>query len=210
MTQIIDALHWRYATKAYDASKKLTENQVNTLIEAVRLSPASFGLQAYKLIHVKDEETREKLKAAAWGQTQVTDASDLFVFAVATNLSDAHVDAFIAETAKTRNMPVEALAEYTGMIKGSINSRTEEGKVTWLAKQAYIALGVLLSAAATEHIDATPMEGFDSAQFDEILGLKEHNLTSVVIAAVGFRSAEDSYATLGKVRISKENLVIEK
>jgi nitroreductase len=210
MTQIIDALNWRYATKAYDTSKKLTEDQVNTLIESVRLSPASFGLQEYRLIHVKDTGTREKLKAAAWGQTQVTDASDLFVFAVATNLNEVHVDSFMQETAKTRNIPAEALAEYAGMIKGSIGGRTDADKIIWLAKQAYIALGVLLSAAATEHIDATPMEGFDCAQFDEILGLKEHNLTSVVMVPVGFRSAEDKYAALAKVRISKENLVIEK
>lgn len=210
MTKIINSLNWRYATKAYDTNKKLTVEQVDTLIESVRLSPSSFGLQPYKLIHVKNTETREKLKAVAWGQTQITDSSDLFVFAVPTNLNDSHVDTFIAETAKIRNIPLETLQEYSSIIKGSVNSRDEAGKINWSAKQAYIALGILLTAAADMEIDATPMEGFDNAQFDEILGLKESNLTSVVVCATGHRSEADTYASLAKVRVNKENLVIEK
>lgn len=210
MIQTINSLNWRYATKAYDLNKKLDPGQISDLIETVRLSPSSFGLQPYKLIEVKNPETREKLKAAAWGQTQITDASNLFVFAVPTNLSDTDVDVFINRTATTRNIPVENLAEYSTMIKGSINSRDEAEKINWVAKQAYIALGVLLTAAAEANIDASPMEGFDSAQFDEILGLKELNLKSVVICAVGYRSDEDTYANLAKVRVSKDDLVIER
>lgn len=210
MIQTINSLNWRYATKAYDLNKKLDPGQISDLIETVRLSPSSFGLQPYKLIEVKNPETREKLKAAAWGQTQITDASNLFVFAVPTNLSDTDVDVFINRTATTRNIPVENLAEYSTMIKGSINSRDEAEKINWAAKQAYIALGVLLTAAAGANIDASPMEGFDSAQFDEILGLKELNLKSVVICAVGYRSDADTYAGLAKVRVSKDDLVIER
>ncbi len=210
MTKIIDTLNWRYATKAYDKDRKLTSEQIDTLIESIRLSPSSFGLQPYKIIHVKNSDIREKLKSVAWGQSQITDASDLFVFTVPTNLNDSHVDTFIAETAKTRNISSETLQEYAGMIKGSISSRDEAGKINWSTKQAYIALGILLTTAADMKIDTTPMEGFDNVQFDEILGLKELNLTSVVACTAGYRSETDSYASLAKVRISKENLIIEK
>ena len=210
MTQIIDALNWRYATKAYDTTKKLSGEQVSTLIESIRLSPSSFGLPVYKVIHVKNPETREKLKAAAWGQAQVTDASEFLVFAAKTNIGEADVTEYMNDVSKVRNIPLENLEEYAGMINGSISSRTAEEKVTWAAKQAYIALGIVLAAAALEKIDASPMEGYDSNQFDEILGLKELNLKSVVVVALGHRAENDSYATLTKVRAAKESLVIEK
>lgn len=210
MTNIINAMNWRYATKAYDANKKLSEEQVITLIESVRLTPSSYGLPVYKVIHVKDVETREKLKAAAWGQPQITDASELFVFAVKTDINDSSVDDYAKLIAETRGVSVESLSEFTGMIKGTVNSLSEEHKSAWAARQAYIALGVLLATTALEEIDSTPMEGFDTKQFDEILGLKDYNLASVVVCAVGYRSETDSYAGLAKVRASKENLVIEK
>ena len=210
MTQIIDALNWRYATKAYDTTKKLSGEQVSILIESIRLSPSSFGLPVYKVIHVKNPETREKLKAAAWGQAQVTDASEFLVFAAKTNIGEADVTEYMNDVSKVRNIPLENLEEYAGMINGSISSRTAEEKVTWAAKQAYIALGIVLAAAALEKIDASPMEGYDSNQFDEILGLKELNLKSVVVVALGHRAENDSYATLTKVRAAKESLVIEK
>ncbi len=126
MANIIDALHWRYATKAYDTTKKLDAAQIDMLIESVRLTPSSFGLPTYKLIHVTDTETREKLKAAAWGQTQITDASDFFVFAAKTNVGDADIHEFISEVSKVRNIPLESLAGYADMIKGSVGSRTPE------------------------------------------------------------------------------------
>ncbi len=210
MTNIIDALNWRYAAKAYDTTKKLSDDQVSTLIESIRLSPSSFGLPVYKVIHVKNPETREKLKAAAWGQTQVTDASEFLVFAAKTDIGEADVTEFIAEVSKVRNIPVEGLAEYAGMINGSISSRTAEENTIWAAKQAYIGLGIVLATAALEKIDASPMEGFDANQFDEILGLKELNLKSVVVVALGHRAENDTYATLPKVRMSLANLVIEK
>jgi nitroreductase len=210
MTQIIDAMNWRYAAKAYSTSKKLDDTQVSTLIEAIRLAPSSFGLPTYKIIHVKNPELREKLKAAAWGQTQITDASNLFIFAAKTNITESDADAFIVEVAAIRNIPVDSLTGYEDMIKGAITSRSSDELTAWATKQAYIGLGVLLSAAALENIDASPMEGFDSKQFDEILGLKELGLTTVVIAPVGYRSENDAYANLAKVRVSTDNLVVEK
>jgi nitroreductase len=210
MTQIIDALNWRYATKAYDKSKKLSDDQVSMLIEAVRLTPSSYGLPVYKVIHVKDEETREKLKAVAWGQPQITDASDLFVFAVKSDLSDASVDEYAKLIAETRNIPTESLSEFMGMIKGTLNSLSPEHKEAWATRQAYIALGTLLVATAENNIDSTPMEGFDTNKFDEILGLKDLNLKSVVVCVAGYRSENDSYINLKKVRVDSSDLVVEK
>ncbi len=210
MKNIIDALNWRYATKAYDTNKKLSDEQLLTLIESVRLTPSSYGLPVYKVIHVKDAETREKLKAVAWGQPQITDASDLFVFAVKTDLNDTSVDEYMSLISTTRNAPIESLNEFSGMIKGTLNSLSSEHKEAWASRQAYIALGTLLTTAALHEIDATPMEGFTTTKFDEILGLNELNLKSVVVCALGYRSENDTYASLAKVRESKENIFIEK
>ena len=209
MQNITQALNWRYATKEYDTTKKLTDEQLDVLLKAIELTPTSFGIQAYKAIVVTNPEIRAKLRAAAWNQPQITDASHLIVFAVPTNLSEAHVDEYVANIAKVRNVSLESLNEYSGMMKGSVSSKTPEQRTEWLAKQVYIALGFLLETAAIENIDATPMEGFDPKQFDEILGLAAENLTSVVIATVGFRSESDAYAKLAKVRYGREELVKE-
>ena len=209
MTNIIENLNWRYATKKYDASKVLSSEQVDLLMETIRLAPSSFGVQPYTIINVKDKDVREKLKAAAWEQTQITDASDLVLFTVPTNLNDSDIEKFIQNTSDTRGVSLESLEEYSNMIKGSVNSRTPEEKISWSAKQAYIALGILLVAAAEQKIDATPMEGFDNAQFDEILDLKSKGLTTVVIAALGYRSEDDEYAGLAKVRKAKEDMCLE-
>lgn len=209
MQNIISALNWRYATKEYDSAKKLSDEQLETLLKSIDLTPTSFGIQAYKTIVVTNPEIREKLRAAAWGQTPITDASHLLVFAVPTNLSDLNVDNFVANIVKTRNVPVESLSGYIDMMKGSINSKTPEQRTEWLSRQVYIALGFLLATAAAGKIDATPMEGFNVKQFNEILGLTEQNLTAVVVAPVGFRSETDSYAKLTKVRFGRDVMVSE-
>jgi len=209
MTHIIDTLHWRYAIKKYDSTKIIPSEELDSLIEATRLSASSYGLQPYTILNIKDKEIRQKLRAAAWNQPQVTDASDLLVFAVPTGLNDADVDAFIANIAQTRGASLESLAEYAGMIKGTVNSLTPEKKIAWSARQAYIALGTLLIAAADQKIDASPMEGFDAKQFDEILGLGAKGLTSVVITALGYRAEDDAYAKLAKVRKAKGDIYLE-
>ena len=209
MQNIEQSLNWRYATKAFDSSKKLSNEQLDILLKSIELTPTSFGIQAYKVLVINNPEIREKLKAAAWGQTQLTDASHLFVFTVPTNLNDSHVDKFIETVSKVRNVPIESLVEYSGMIKGAVNSKTPEQKTEWLAKQAYISLGFLLETAALENIDVTPMEGFDPKQFDEILGLKEKNLTSIVVAAIGFRSESDEFQNYKKVRYTRDELIEE-
>ncbi len=210
MTNIIEALHWRYATKAYDTTKKISAEDMQTLLEATRLAPSSYGLQPWRMIHVINPEVRAKLKAAAWEQSQCTDASDIIVFAVETIFDEARVDAFIGQVASERGLDATTdLAGYKGMILGALTSRSAEENISWAGKQAYIALGMMLETAALMHIDATPMEGFDAKQFDEILGLSDKGLRSVVMCALGYRDPADSYAQMKKVRPEMAKMVLE-
>lgn len=208
MTNYIENLNWRYATKKFDASKKVSEENLNSLIEAVILSASSYGLQPYKIIVVTNPEIREKLKPAAWGQAQITDASHLIILANQTTFGEELVDNYITNVSTTRNIPTEGLKGYADFMKNSLTGLPDEKKAIWSAKQAYIVLGNLLSAAADLKIDACPMEGFDAAQFDEILGLKEKGLTAAVLAPIGYRSTEDETQHHKKVRKSKENIII--
>lgn len=206
---IIEKFKWRYAVKKFDTRRKLTDEQLKFLLESLNLAPTSYGLQPFKVLVIEDKNIREQLKAQAWGQNQVTDASHLVIFAAQTHLTGKDVDAFIANISKTRNIPVEALAEYEGMMKNTIQSRNPEQLTQWAARQAYIALGFLLSAAASANIDACPMEGFSNDAFDELLGLKAKGLTAVVMAPVGYRSEDDGYQNLAKVRKPLDEIVIK-
>lgn len=208
MKEIIDSLNWRYATKSFDSSKKLSDAQLEGLLSAVQLAPSSFGLQPYKVIVVKDQEIKEKLKAVAYGQAQLTDASHIFVFAIEKDFSEKHVDAFTKNIAETRGVAVESLKAYADVMKATVRARSAEELDVWNAKQAYIGLGILLETAALNSIDACPMEGFNATKFDEILGLESQNLHAVAIAAVGFRAADDVYQHYTKVRKSKDTLFI--
>ncbi|MCW3462794.1 NAD(P)H-dependent oxidoreductase [Chitinophaga nivalis] len=197
---ILEKLEWRYAVKKFDSTKKLSAAQLDRVIAATRLSASSYGLQPYKILVIENPAVREQLKAASWGQPQITDASQLIVFARYNDLNESHVDDYTNNIAATRNINPEDLAGFAGMMKGTVNNLDEQGKATWTAKQAYIALGTLLTAAAAEGIDACPMEGFNAAQYDEILGLKEKGLATAVIAAIGFRAADDEMQHAKKVR----------
>lgn len=205
---LIEKLTWRYATKKFDKTKKLTPSQLDELLRAVHLSPASTGVQSYKIIVIEDAAVREKLQQAAYGQSQIVDASQLIVFAAETNLDAQYVKKLIDHVAKSRSVDRVNLAGYEQMISGKINSMDEEQRINWAKKQAYIALGVLLTSAAELGVDACPMEGFSAPQFDEILGLKEKGLTTAVIAAVGFRAEDDAYSKLIKVRKPEEEMFI--
>ncbi|MCD0471383.1 NAD(P)H-dependent oxidoreductase [Flavobacterium sp. JAS] len=208
MSTLLDNLNWRYATKKFDATKKISAADLNTLKEAVRLSASSYGLQPYKVVIVENPEIREQLKAAAYGQTQITDASQLFIFANDLNTGAESVDAYIQDISETRGVPVDALAGFSDMMKGTIANLSPEAKNIWTAKQTYIALGTLLSAASELKIDATPMEGFNAAAFNEILGFDKLGLNASVIATVGYRHNEDDTQHYKKVRKSHENLFI--
>lgn len=200
MNTIIESLNWRYATKKYDATRKVSENDLSLLKEAVRLSVSSIGLQPYKVIIIENPAIRERLKASAYGQSAITDASHLFVFANEVNIGEKQVEAYLANIANTRGISRENLNDFATMIYGSINNMTPEQKDIWTSKQTYIALSTLINTAAYLNIDATPMEGFNSAEFNSILGLDEMGLNTSVIATIGYRHLEDPFQNIKKVR----------
>ena len=204
---ILEQMNWRYATKKMNGAK-IAPDKLNRILEAIRLSASSFGLQPYTIIVVEDAETRKKLLPAAYNQSQITDASHLLIFAAWENVTEERVDGYLKDISDTRGIPVESLTTYKGMMAGLLG-RSAEVNMNWAARQAYIALGTGLIAAAAEEVDSTPMEGFTPAAFDEILNLKEKGLKSLAILALGYRDAEhDPIVKLKKVRQSKEKLFI--
>lgn len=206
---LINQLNWRYATKQFDPQRKISAQDWAPLAEALRLTASSGGLQPWKFIVITDAAMRAKLRPASYGQAQITDASHLVVFAAKNNLSEADVDEHLANVAKVQGTPIEALAPLRGMLVGGIVQALDEpARNAWARNQAYIALGNFLTSAAVLGIDACPMEGFDRAQYDEILGLKAKGLASAVIATAGFRLPTDKYASQPKVRFPKERLFI--
>jgi len=205
---VIESLQWRSAIKSFDHTKKVSAEKLDQLLAAIQLSPSSAGLQNYKVLVVEDPEIREKLREAANGQAQLTQSSQVIIFAAETNVDEPFVKNYIDLVAKTREIGREHLVGFEQMINNNVNNLTEDQKIVWGAKQAYIALGVMLTAAAELGIDACPMEGFQAGKFDEILGLKALGLTTVVIAPIGYRSSEDVYSKMAKVRRPMEELFI--
>ncbi|POY37677.1 NAD(P)H-dependent oxidoreductase [Flavobacterium alvei] len=208
MSTFLEHQNWRYATKKFDSTKKISTEDLNTLKEAIRLSSSSYGLQLYKVFIIENSELRAKIQPAAWGQTQIVDASHLIVFANQTNITEADIDGYLKNVAETRNIPETALSGYGDFMKGGILSRSDDDKANWTSKQTYLALGNLLNAAAELKIDVTPMEGFVPAQVNEILGFNELGLNASLIAPIGYRSQEDDTQHYAKVRKSNEELFI--
>ena len=207
--QLTSALEWRYATKAFDATRKIPAATWSTLERALILSPSSFGLQPYKFLVITDAATRAKLMPATWGQKQVLDCSHYVVFAARTVLGAEHIDAFIKRTAEVRNITAESLKGYREMMHGSLVAGGTLSKMIpeWAARQAYIAIGNLMTSAAVLGVDACPIEGFEPDKYDDILNLKGGGFTSVVCCALGYRAADCKYATLPKVRFSAKELI---
>jgi len=206
MQSIIDSLNWRYAVKQYDNTKKISTEQANILKEAVRLTPTSAGLQPFKLIVVEDQETKNKLgEAAMFNKQSVVDASHLFVFATLKAVKEEHIDTYMDLIAETRDSKREDLAAFEQSLKGYLLNASPEDSFTASSKQTYIGLGILLASAATMRVDATPMEGFDRAAFDEILGLTDYSVT--VICTVGHRSESDMFQHFKKVRKTEEDFI---
>ena len=208
MSNFISDANWRYSTKKFDATKKVAAADLAILKEAIRLSASSYGLQPYKVLIIENPEIRAKLQPAAWGQTQIVDASHIIVFANTTNIGGMEIDAYFRDLIATRGIPMEAVQGYSDFMKSKVTSLPLESRNIWTEKQTYIALSNLLNAAAELKIDVTPMEGFDAIQFNEILGLDKLGLNAAVIAAVGYRHADDETQHYTKVRKSNEDLFI--
>ena len=197
---------WRYATKKFDATKKINQEDLEKLKDVVQLSASSYGLQLYKVLIIENKELREKLQPASWGQTQITEASHLMVFCNYKEVKDQHIDEYLSLKANTQNLNVDDLKGYGDFMKAKIGEKTIDEQKSWTAKQTYIALGNLLEASAELHIDTCPMEGFEADKYDQILNLSEKGLEAAVICTLGYRSEEDGTQHQAKVRKSKNDL----
>lgn len=204
---IIDKLNWRYATKAFDTTKKIANEDLNTLIESFRLTPSSFWLQPWKLFVVQSQNVKDSLVEHSWGQPQISDCSELFVLARPTSFGDSNVDEFIDDIVQTRWVSLDDVAGYSDMMKGFLSNLDDDAKKIWMEKQVYIALGNLMTVCADMEIDSCPVEWFVSSKYDEILWLTEKWYASVVVIPVWYRDESDKYASLKKVRFSKDKIV---
>jgi nitroreductase len=205
---LLKALEWRYATKKMNG-QVIPEEKLNNILEAIRLSPSSLGFTPYTVLVVKDKSVKEKLLPHCYNQTQITDSSAVVVFAAWKNFNIGQVDQYMQEIAQTRNIPVESLEGFAANIKGKINNSSQEELRNWAAKQTYIALGFGLTSAALNAVDSTPMEGFNPAGVDEVLGLEAQGLTAACLLALGYRDEEkDFLAKAAKVRRKPEELFV--
>lgn len=206
MNTFIENQNWRYATKKFDATKKVSESDLEILKEAIQLSTSSYGLQLYKVFIVENPEVRAKLQPVSWGQSQIVDASHLLVFANIVDVQENHINEYVQNIATTRGLSVDDLKGYSDFMKSKIVPLPLDKKSVWTSKQTYLALANLMNAAAELKIDVTPMEGFEPEQYNEILGLNALGLNASLVAAVGYRHEEDATQHYAKVRKSKEEL----
>lgn len=207
--QLLKQLNWRYAVKKFDPSRKIPDETWATFEKVLNLSPSSFGLQPWTFFVIKDPIVRQQLREVSWNQPQITDASHLVVVTAKTSVDVAFVDRFIARVAEVRGQTLESLAGYRDMLKGFVEGAPSNGIELdkWASRQAYIALGMFLSAAAMLGIDACPMEGLDPSGYDKVLDLPAKGLRAYCVVTAGYRAPDDKYAEAKKVRFKLEDVV---
>ncbi|WP_047545670.1 NAD(P)H-dependent oxidoreductase [Psychroserpens sp. Hel_I_66] len=205
----INDLKWRYATKKFDSSRILSKEKINILKHAFNLTATSYGLQTLKLVIVLDKEIREQLIKHSYNQKQVVDASHLFVICIEDDVVDSHVTDYYDNIKKIRSTPETILAPYRNDLMKMMSNMTVKERQEWSIRQAYIALGNLMTVCAVERIDSCPMEGFIPKKYDEVLNLEEKNLKSVLLLPVGYRADDDMFSEFKKVRKQLSETVIE-
>ncbi|TSE10691.1 NAD(P)H-dependent oxidoreductase [Aquimarina algiphila] len=198
--ELIQNLKWRYATKKFDPTQKISETDLEKIKEAISLSASSYGLQPYTVLIIENSELRKQLQPVSWGQSQIVDASYLVVFCNHTKVGAETIDSYLKLKADTQNLNIEDLEGYGDFMKSKIGELNDDAIKNWTARQTYIGLGNLLAACAELKIDACPMEGFEPDEYDTILGLSEKGLSASVIATIGYRSDEDITKDSKKVR----------
>ena len=198
--QLIESLKWRYATKKMDATKKVSEQDIDCIKEAVQLSASSYGLQPYTVLDIRDSVLRKEIHPMCWNQSQITDASHIFIFCNYNKVDEQDVDSLIRLISETNEVPIEKISGYGDFVKGKLKEKSEIEMFHWSAKQAYIALGNALTACAELNIDSTPMEGFEPEEVNKLLGLNDKGLNACVILAIGYRSLDDKTQYSKKVR----------
>ena len=205
----IENLEWRYAVKKFDDQKFLEETQISTLKKAFNLTATSYGLQPIKLVIIKNKDIQQQLVKHSWNQQQIVQASHLLVICVDIKLDESDVERYFERVKEIRNTPDNIINSFKDYLKNTIASKTIEDLLSWGKNQAYLALGNLLTVCANEKIDSCPMEGFISEKYDEILKLKEKNITSVLVLPVGFRAKDDVMIHQKKVRKDISEIVFE-
>lgn len=204
---LLSQLQWRYATKEFDPAVKIPAETWDALEQSLVLTPSSFGLQPWTFVVVDDEGTREALVAHSWGQKQVVDCSHFVVFAAPTTIGADLIQSWIDCLAETRQVTTESLTPYRQVMEGFLDHLDDEQRLHWAQRQIYIALGQLMNSAALLGIDACPMEGIVPAEYDLLLNLSDQGLTTSVACALGYRSADDKYATTPKARFKREDVI---
>ncbi|WP_158211206.1 nitroreductase family protein [Myroides phaeus] len=206
--ELLNSLQWRYATKRYNSEVKLSDEVVMQIVETARMAPTSSGLQPFEMILIKNQELKEKLVPVAMNQVQVKECSHLLVFAVWDTYTEARIDSVFDNMETIREMAKGEMNDYKNSLKAHFGSLTEEQQFQHAARQAYIAFGLAIGAAAELKVDASPMEGFHNDQMDEMLGLTAKGLKSVTILALGERDHENDWlAPMKKVRFSLESIL---
>jgi nitroreductase len=208
---LIENLNWRHAVKAYDPNKKISQEDLNTILESARLAPTSSGLQPFRIIVVENQELKEKMVAGALNPEVMRDSSHVLVFAAWDSYSNEKIDKVYDYHTDVRDLPRGRFGSYTDKIKEIYGAQTPEEHFAHTARQTYIALGIALAQAAELKIDSTPAEGFSNAVVDEVLGLKELGLKSVSLLYLGYRDeANDWLSSMKKVRIPMDEFIIKK
>lgn len=206
--KILKSLNWRYATKKFDPAKKIPEADWNVLAESLRLSPSSYGIQPWKFLVVRNRELLKKLRAATWNQSQVEDSSHYVVFITPTKMNVEHVKKYVDKTAEVRNVDPSSLHKFFDMMNNNLVKDTLPAvSLSWMQRQAYIAMGFLMEAAALLKIDTCAIEGLTPSAYDDLLGLKEKGWTTVACVALGYRSPEDQYQHAKKVRFDLDDVI---
>ncbi len=209
MSNIIKHLNWRYATKKFDSTKKLSKDKINTIKEAFNLTATSFGLQTISLVIVSNDDLKASLVPHAYYQNQVSEASHLLVICIQEDILDSDVNLYFDSVKNIRNTPETILNPFRKNLLKTMQDKSVENRQLWSKNQAYIALGNLMTVCAVEGIDSCPMEGFIPEKYDEVLKLKERGLKSVLLLPVGYRADDDMFATLKKVRKPLDETIIE-
>jgi nitroreductase/dihydropteridine reductase len=205
---LLKTMQWRYATKTFDAAKHLDDARVETLLQTVNLAPSSFGLQPYRIFNVTDAGLRQQIAGTTMNPGQVGSASHLLVFAASTRVGAEMVAEFIDRAAAVRQVPRASLASREVLINSQIEKLDGPGRLAWAQRQLYLALGILVAAAADAGIDACPMEGFDAQAVDRILGLEAQGLRATTFTLLGHRAEDDPFAAMAKVRKTLDELVV--
>jgi len=206
---IVENLQWRYATKKFDKNIMVPDHKMDIIKQAFNLTPTSYGLQPIKMMVIQDKELQKELVKHSYGQKQVGQASHILVLCIDTLIDEDYIKSYFKLVKETRNTPSKILKPFEDDLIKSFNKKDKAGLEDWATKQAYLAMGNLLTVCAMEGIDACPMEGFMPNAYDELLGLNEKNLKSVLVMPIGYRAKDDVFAKFKKVRKSLKNSVIE-